>query len=183
MEYERRAVRITHISPNLVPGLLQTRGYARSIMISGNMPPDDADQRTDVRIARQQVLVGRRPVAFVAVIGEMALRYPPCHAEVMIEQLRHLLAMSQRPNIEIRLVPLALGRYSLALEGQFIFLELQRDNPVVHAESCRSVSMLTDQRTVGRYREAADTILADSMDAHETAKRVAEMASDLEAQA
>lgn len=181
MDYERQAERITHISPCLVPGLLQTRAYARSLMIGNRLSPDEAEQRTDIRIGRQQVLTGRQVAFFTTVIGEMALRYPPCGAEVMIEQLRHLLLMSQRPNVEIHVLPLDLGRYTPALDGEFICLELRRDNPVVHVTSCRSASMLTNARTVAGYREAADMILADSMDSDMSVKRIAEIARDLEA--
>ncbi|HEY0805859.1 MAG TPA: DUF5753 domain-containing protein, partial [Pseudonocardiaceae bacterium] len=181
MEYERRAERITHVNPYLVPGLLQTRAYARSLMVDNGVPLDDVDQLVDVRTGRQKVLEGRRPAALVAVIGEQALRYPPCTDAVMVDQLSHLLVMSGRPNIKIRLLPLELRKYTPALEGQFILLELHRDNPVVQAESCGSVSMLTNLRTVGRYQQAVAKILADSMDADASMKRIAEIATDVEA--
>ncbi len=45
------------------------------------------------------------------------------------------------------------------------------------------MSMLTNARTVDGYREAAETILADAMDANASAKRIAEIAKDLEARA
>ncbi len=180
MEYERRAERIFHVSPFLIPGLLQTRAYAGSLFIDSGAPPEAAERGVGIRLGRQRVLIGRRPVAYVAVIGEQALRYPACDEQIMIEQLNHLLAMSERPNVEIRVLPLELRKYSPAFEGQFILLELQRDNPVVQVASCRSVSMLTNVRTVGRYQEAADRILADSMDAGASVKRIAEIARDLE---
>jgi transcriptional regulator with XRE-family HTH domain len=181
MEYERRAQRIIHVNLSLVPGLLQTRDYARSLMIGNRLPLDEVERLTAVRIGRQKVLNGRRPVTLVAVLGEQALRYPPCTDAVMIEQLHHLLAMSERPNIGIRLLPLELRRYTPALEGQFVLLELQRDKPVVQAAGCRSVSMLTNPRTVARYQETVDVILADSLDASASAQRLAEIAKDLEA--
>ena len=181
MEYERCAERIIHISPCLVPGLLQTRSYARSLMLGNRLSPDAAEQFADVRIGRQRVLAGRQAVVLVSVIGEMALRYPPCADVVMIEQLHHLLAMSERPNVQIKVLPLDLGRYSPALDGEFVLLELRRDKPVVQVTSSRSMSMLTNARTVDGYREAAETILADAMDADASAKRIAEMAKDLEA--
>ena len=181
MDYERRAQRITHVNLQLVPGLLQTRNYARSLMIGHGTALDEVERLTNVRIGRQHVLAGRRPAVFVAVIGEQGLRFPPCADVVMIEQLHHLLAMSERPNIEIRLLPLELRKYSPALDGQFILLELHRDSPVVQAESCGSVSMLTHERTVARYQAALDRILADSMDADTSVKRIAEIAKDAEA--
>lgn len=181
MDWERRAERIVHVHPCLVPGLLQTRAYARSLMISGGMPADKADDRTDVRIGRQRVLTGRQPVTLVAVIGEMALRYPPCGADVMIEQLRHLLAMGARPNVEIHVVPLEPGSYNFALDGEFVLFELQRDNPVVQVTACRSAIMLTKACTVDRYREVADIIVTASLDTDASSRCIAGIADDLAA--
>jgi len=84
----------------------------------------------------------------------------------MIEQLNHLLVMSGRPNVEVLILPLDLGRFTLALIGQFILLEPLRDNPVVYMESCGSKGMLTNGQTVSRFQAAVDRVRADALDAH-----------------
>lgn len=180
MEYERRAARITEVHPLLIPGLLQTRCYARTLMLDCGEPTAAAERGAEIRIGRQAVLTGRRPPRYTAIIGEQALRYPPCDAHVMAELLHHLLVVSERPNIEVLVVPLDLGRFSLALFGQFVLLEPLRDNSVVQVESCSSMSMLTNERTVARYQAAIDKIRADALDAHSSALRIAEIAKDLE---
>jgi hypothetical protein len=38
-EYERTATNITNVEPLMIPGLLQTADYARSIMLSAGRPP------------------------------------------------------------------------------------------------------------------------------------------------
>lgn len=180
MEYESRAQRIVEINPHLVPGLLQTRSYARSLFIDGGSLPDAADRAAAVRTGRQKILAGRKPVTLLAVIGEQPLRYPACDGQIMIEQLNHLLAVGERPNIEIRILPLELRKFTPALEGQFVLIESQRDNPIVQVESCGSVTMLTHVRAVARYQIAIDKILADSLDVVASAQRLAEIAQDLE---
>ncbi|HEX9338572.1 MAG TPA: helix-turn-helix transcriptional regulator [Pseudonocardiaceae bacterium] len=180
MEYERRAQRITEVHPLLVPGLLQTRDYARSLMIGNGVSPNDAERLADVRTGRQRVLAGRTPAALVAIIGEQAIRYPVCDIRIMIEQLNHLLAMGRRPNVEVLVLPLDLGRFTPAFVGQFILLEPLRDNPVVQVESCGSMSMLTNERTVRRYQNAVDKIRADALDARSSAQRIADLATELE---
>jgi transcriptional regulator with XRE-family HTH domain len=180
IEYERRAQRITEVHPLLVPGLLQTLGYARSIMIAGGNPPDVAEHGANRRLGRQEVLIGRRPPAYTAIIGEQAIRYPLCDLPIMIEQLNHLLVMGQRPNVEVLVLPFDLGRFSPALVGQFVLLEPLRDNPAAQVESCGSITMLTNKRTVGRYQAALARIRADALDAHSSAQRIAEVAKDLD---
>lgn len=180
MEYERRAERITEVHPLLIPGLLQTRCYARALMLDCGEPMEVAERGAEIRIGRQVVLTGRRPPHYAAIIGEQALRHAPCDAHVMAELLHHLLVVGERPNVEILVLPLDLGRFTMALFGQFVLLEPLRDNPVVQVESCGSMSMLTNERTVCRYRAAADKIRADALDAHSSALRIAEIAKDLE---
>jgi len=180
MEYERRAERITEVNPLLIPGLLQTRCYARTAMLDGGAPPEAADRGAEIRVGRHAVLAGRKPAYYTAIIGEHAIRHAPCDAHVMAEQLHHLLVAGARPNIEILILPLDLGRFSPALVGPFVLLEPQRESPVVQVDSSHSVTMLTNERTVSRYLAAVDKIRADALDAHSSALRIAEIAKDLE---
>ncbi|MGH3629352.1 MAG: DUF5753 domain-containing protein, partial [Sciscionella sp.] len=104
---------------------------------------------------------------FRAVIGENALRYPPCEDGLMAAQLRHLLTWADRPNVMIRALPLD-NRYSPALEGPFVLLEFERSKPVVQLEHYRSTVTLTNVRDVEDYRAATDTIRRDAMSAADT---------------
>ncbi|HEX4722006.1 MAG TPA: hypothetical protein VH333_05795 [Pseudonocardiaceae bacterium] len=61
-----------------------------------------------------------------------------------------------------------------------MLLELRRDTPAVRVESCGSVTMLTHSRAVGRYRSVIGKIMADSLDADASVKRIAEIAKDME---
>src|SRR5437588_180655 len=106
IEYERIAHTITEVNPLLIPGLLQTREYTLSLMLSGGLPRGQAEQGAVVRIGRQDVLTRRKPANFIGIIGEQALRHPACDDETMVEQLHHLLGMAKRPNIDIHILPL-----------------------------------------------------------------------------
>jgi Domain of unknown function (DUF5753) len=132
-----------------------------------------------VRIGRQSILSRRKPPVYVAAIGEFALRYAPCGAEVMAEQLHHLQEMMQRPNITIIVVPHRLGYYSPALFGPFVIVGTGDDKPLVQLESFGSSTTLTSVRAVGAYRAAADAIMNGSLDAERSAafieKRLKEM--------
>lgn len=180
MEYERRAERITEVHPLLIPGLLQTRCYARTLMLDGGAPVEAAERGSEIRIGRQAVLTGRRPPKYTAIIGELAIRHAPCDVHVMAEQLDHLLVLGERPNIDVLVVPLDLGRFTHALIGQFILLEPLREKPVVQVESTGSMTMLANERTVARYQARVDKIRADALDARSSAHRIAEIAKDLE---
>jgi transcriptional regulator with XRE-family HTH domain len=174
IEYEKTARTIIEVNPLLIPGLLQTREYARSIMIGGGVARGKAEQGAIIRTGRQDVLTRRKPVNYVGVVGEQAVRYPACTDEVMVEQFHHLLSMAKRPNVRIHVLPLE-PRYSLAFEGRFVLLEPDYGNPVVQVESYWSTSMLTSERAVRSYQEAASAICRDALSPDETVKLIEEL--------
>jgi len=181
IEYERRAERITEVNPLTIPGLVQTRDYAKALMLGAGLPLGRAETGSIVRMGRQSILMQRRPPRLTAIIGEQAIRYPVCDDAIMADQLHHLLAVGQRPNVEILVLPMDRHRYSIALEGRFILLEFPRDKPVVHLESHCSSSILTNPAAVASYQDAVDSIRAQAMTAAESATYLKEIEHDHDA--
>ncbi|WP_137812256.1 helix-turn-helix domain-containing protein [Gandjariella thermophila] len=179
IEYERIAHTITEVAPLLIPGLLQTREYASSIMLGAGMSRGQAEQGAVVRLGRQHVLTRRTPVNFVAIIGELAVRHPACDNDAMVEQLHHLLTMAKRPNIDIRILPFD-AHYTPALEGQFVLLQFHRDKPVVQLQSYWSASMITNVRAVQSYQNAVDSIRRKALSPEESATLIEEILKDME---
>ncbi|MFD0856581.1 helix-turn-helix domain-containing protein [Actinomadura adrarensis] len=113
--------------PLVVPGLLQIEGYARAFL--------ETDEAVAARIARQDIITRAdpAPVDFVALLGEAVLEYQVGSPEVMREQLEHLLALSERPNITIQLVrndgkPVAAG-------GGFVVATMEDRSEVSHIDT------------------------------------------------
>jgi transcriptional regulator with XRE-family HTH domain len=180
IEHEGVAELITAISPLLIPGLLQTKSYARSIMLSIGLSHAQAEKNSVIRLGRQNVLTRVKPVNYIAIIGEQSIRYPAASKEVMTEQLHHLLLMAKRPNVTIQVLPLDLYRYTPALEGRFILLEFPRDNPVVQVDSYWSTSTITNTRAVESYRNAAEAICHDAMGAGDSYRLISQVLKDME---
>lgn len=85
VDFEREATEIIFFQPLLVPGLLQTEGYARALLEGGS--PDQAENLLAARMERQQVL----DTANVSVVvDEPVLHRQIGGPEVMHRQLRHL---------------------------------------------------------------------------------------------
>ena len=61
-----------------VPGLLQTREYARAVVLLGHgrAPAEEVERRVDLRMARQELLTRADPPQLWAVVDEAALRRP-----------------------------------------------------------------------------------------------------------
>ncbi|QWF77736.1 helix-turn-helix domain-containing protein [Amycolatopsis sp. CA-230715] len=178
-EYERTAKLIVNVQPLLVPGMLQTSDYARAIMVAAGAERGEAEQRVLYRMGRRDAITRHNPVPFHAIIGEAALRYPPCPRSVMVEQLRQLTRLAELETITVQALPLSVG-YSPALEGPFVYIEPEIGQPIVQLEHYRSATTLTDARDVADYRAAADTLRREAMSPAATTGLIAELADEME---
>ena len=120
--------------PLLVPGLLQTEDYARSIFLNGpQITPDEAEKRVQARMRRQQILDREDPPTLMVLIDKGVLYRPVGDRQVMRDQLTHLLNLAQRPTIFIQVVDPAC---TAGLAGPFFIAEMPDGQPdVVHSES------------------------------------------------
>lgn len=109
-----------------VPVLLQVPGYARTVIAGphGGAPGRDADRQMELRMRRQRVLHGPAPARFWAVIDEAALRRQVAGPAVMREQLRHLIATCEMPNVTIRVLPFSAGGLPAVVGGLLAVLRL-----------------------------------------------------------
>ena len=119
--YEQTSLDMSYCS-QVVPGLLQTRGYVTELLTlisqrSGG-PDDDVEGAVQARIDRQQVL--HRPGhRYVFLMEEAALHYRLGTPEVMAEQLAHLAEVSSAaiPSVALGVIPFALPRRQWVLEN------------------------------------------------------------------
>jgi transcriptional regulator with XRE-family HTH domain len=180
LELERDANRIVTISPLLVPGLLQTSGYARAIMIAAKVDPVEIETRVAVRLGRRDVITRRqRPVRFLAVVDETALHRNIGGRAVMLDQLRALDEASRWGNVELRIVPVDSGWHP-ALEGPFVFIEFADRPPVVQVENRRSALFFHEPMDVETYQQAIDRVIDVTMSPADTRGQIAAVIDELE---
>ncbi len=106
-QIEREATGLRWYESSVIPGLLQTEAYARAVLACGPLV-GDTERHVAVRLERQAAVFDRpQPPLAVFVIDEAALRRGT--PEIMGPQLDHLVAMAQRPNLMVHVLPLAAG--------------------------------------------------------------------------
>ncbi|MET8146516.1 helix-turn-helix transcriptional regulator [Sphaerisporangium sp. NPDC005288] len=162
---EEAASRIRTYEVQFVPGLLQTKEYARAVIRAGATGVGAAEiaRRVDLRMERQRVLDRVNGPVFWAVIDEAALRRPIGGADVMRGQLQHLLELMRQPNITIQVMPFSYGGHS-AEGGAFSVLRFE-DNElpdVVYVEQLASALYLDKRDEVDRYSEVMERLCAVS---------------------
>jgi transcriptional regulator with XRE-family HTH domain len=154
LNLESTATAITTWSPLLVPGLLQTPGYIRSIMDSSPVTVEQADKRLRVRLDRQRILTRREPVRFSALIGERSLHENFGGDGIMSDQVDHLVEMSQRQNITLRVVPAEIG-YHPGLIGPFDIYDFADAPPITSVEHVHSTAFLHEHEQTAGHRQVA----------------------------
>lgn len=124
IEAESHASRIVHFHPIFVPGLLQTRDYARAITPAttlGGMPDRDVDTYVQVRMRRQQEVVDSE-TRLVFLLDKNSLHRTVGGVDVMLGQLDHLERMAERRNITLAVIP-AAGPPHPGLLGAFMLCQ------------------------------------------------------------
>jgi hypothetical protein len=124
---EAAAGRIRYLQPDVVPGLLQTKAYMHEVIALDDpeVTAEDRDRRAAVRLERQNLLSRRLPPApeLDVVLSEAVLRRPLRDAEAMAGQVRFLAEANDRPNVTVRVLPLAAGLHRWAAAGGFAILD------------------------------------------------------------
>lgn len=152
VEHERRALLLRTWQPLLIPGLLQCESYMRAVFAGVHRNTGRIDELVAARLERQAATLDRaNPVAFSAVIGEVAFRQAP--REIMKEQLEHLVDLGHRPNVRIRMLRDGLGLHA-GLGGAFVLATLTDGRHVGYLDNLLAGDVVT------AHGDLADTELA-----------------------
>jgi len=166
--FEAEARQILNYEPTIIPGLLQTEQYTRALLRALMTRDTDIDEAVKLRLTRQDLLIrGDDPVKYTAIIDEAALRRPAGgtkRADVMREQIEKLLAMTERSNVAIRVLPFSSGLHP-GMNGAFTVLELPHpDDPdVVWVEAYTVGAMLSTSEDVYYYNRVFDGVQQESL--------------------
>ena len=173
-EQEQKATGITGWSMNVVHGLVQAPDYITAMVNSSRQLP--VEERPAVirnRIERQNAVHdGYRTIALY--IHEQALRLPVGGPDVMADQLHHLLRVSVRPYLTIRVIPTAIGPHD-GLSGSFDMLTFKKIPPIVYVESEGATVFLEDQPSVGLYEDVLKSLGRTALDEAQTRKLITDI--------
>ncbi|GAB3160503.1 helix-turn-helix domain-containing protein [Microbispora hainanensis] len=179
---EEAAERIRTYEVQFVPGLLQTKEYARAVIMAGAVgaAPEEIARRVDLRLERQRILDGENSPKFWAVIDEAALRRPIGGVDVMRGQIQHLIDLMNQPNVTIQVIPFSYGGHA-AEGGAFSILRFSDpDLPdIVYVEQLASALYLDKREEVDRYSEVMERLCAVSTTPTETVDLLRQIMADL----
>jgi transcriptional regulator with XRE-family HTH domain len=174
VEQERLANEIVAWSLSLIPGLLQIAAYIRAVSERSAQltEPQDINAAIEMKLERQAIF--HRSRTFVFYIHEQALRLPVGSPDVMKQQLLHILTMTIRPYITVRVVPVSVGAHA-GVNGSFVQLKYEKFEPVIYVEGERTALFLEDKDSVSHYDDIVkelDRLALDEEQSRELITRI-----------
>lgn len=149
----------------VVPGLLQTPGYARAIMQLAD--PDgvtDIEGAVQRRIERQAVFSRSQPPWMWVVLEESALTKVMGSKRVMREQVERLLEVTALPFINVQI----LRSSRAAIPGSVSLLTLPSGERTAYAEGFSTGRYMVELADVDRFQKIYDRLHADALGVDES---------------
>ncbi|WP_283133357.1 helix-turn-helix domain-containing protein [Rhizohabitans arisaemae] len=162
---EAESSSLRNYEPLMIPGLLQTEGYARAVVSAALVEdPTEIERRIALRMERQRRLIGPGHFTLWAVVDEAVLRRPVGGREVLLEQLAQLVETAARPNVTIQVVPFEVGAY-LGMGNPLVILGFPdpEDPDVVFLENMGGELYLEDSGLISRYTQVFDHLRAAAL--------------------
>lgn len=175
---EQAASSLRSYQGEFIPGLLQTPDYAAEQCRAWvDHTPEDIQRMVDVRMRRQDLLMGDCAPDLWAVVHQSALMHVVGNRQVMAGQLERMLEMAKLRNVTIQVMPFDAGAYPTT--GPFTILGFpeQEDPDVVYREGLTDSVYLEHPTDVDLYSKAYDHLRALALSPQRSAlliKRVLE---------
>ncbi|WP_434744039.1 helix-turn-helix domain-containing protein [Micromonospora sp. SH-82] len=180
---EDSAETIRQYEVELIPGLLQTRRYAEEVhrVPADYVDDDERQRRVGVRMERQALLSRPRAPHLSVILNEAVLRRVVGGPAVMTEQLKHLLDLTARGNINIRVLPFTVGLHAgMAASTPFVLLDFPSDPmsseplepPLAYVDTLTGALYLNKPAEFNAYQLVWEDIDRHSLNANESKKMI-----------
>jgi transcriptional regulator with XRE-family HTH domain len=176
---EEAAVSIRVYEPQFIPGLLQTPRYTAAVLTMCDIPIGEAERHVILRKERQRRFTEGRVKLWV-VIEETALWRPIGSKEILLDQLRYLLSLTDRSNLTLQIIP--FGRGGHAVPSGFTILRFGDADlqDVAYLEHLTSALYFDKKSDVDRYLLAMERLSIVSAKPSETPRILSAIIKQLE---
>ncbi|MFD3511528.1 helix-turn-helix domain-containing protein [Streptomyces sp. NPDC058657] len=148
-EFEKRAITLYTYECRLVPGLLQSEAYARTLFNNQLPPMSDAkiDELWEGRATRQRLLHERPNTAFSFILEEHLFRRHTGSKETTRGLIDRILMLAEQRNIEVQVMPLERATHA-GMDGPMQLLETSDNKWQAYCEGQENGTLLTDPQVV-----------------------------------
>ncbi|MCL3992126.1 helix-turn-helix domain-containing protein [Streptomyces lavenduligriseus] len=161
---EKVAVSLSTYECRLVPGLLQSEGYARAVF-EGTVPVAPDDQLEDfmaTRMERQRMLLERPTTPFHFIVEEHVFRRKFGETEQMRQLFDHVLELSAPRNVTLQIIPLEAELHA-CLDGPVRLLETPKGQRFGYSEGQQNGRLISDAKEVRLLYQRYDTLRSQAL--------------------
>lgn len=153
-ELEADSGTVRNFQPGIVPGLLQTAEYARSVLEIANIRGAvDVPAAVSARIQRQQALYDKTR-RFEFLMTESALRWRPGSREMLAAQLGQVASLATLGTVELGVIPADAEMRAITRCGFVLHEDRKDDQPaLVTVETPHASLYVSDPADVELYRD------------------------------
>ena len=169
IEIEEQATQFLWFEPSLVPGLLQTERYARTVLSN--------EGEVAARLARQKILEDDNPPILVALLDESVLHRKVGDAAVMYEQLMHLVELAQRDHIRIHVLPLSADACA-KINGPFVLASFDGGNEVAYLDNAVTGEVVEGKEELIKIHRMWELLRSDALPKDESMKLILKVAEE-----
>ncbi len=146
---EAEAVELHVYANQAVPGLLQTKEYARAVfgMMRPPLDEEEIERRVTARLLRQEIFAKHPAPLMSFVIDEAVLRRPIGGRAVRRGQLEQILLAGHRRTVEVQVMPLD-SEENAGLAGPFTLIETSEGRRIAYVEVQNVSHVHTERRLV-----------------------------------
>ncbi|AOS65945.1 helix-turn-helix domain-containing protein [Actinoalloteichus hymeniacidonis] len=176
---ESAAQQVLAFHCDLVPALLQTHDYARSVLSDATGPTTTATANLLLAALekRQERLIGSAPLDYSVLLDEATLHRIVGGPTVLRAQLEHLVLMSYRRNVTVRVLPYSAGAHPLVGDNVSLVSVPDPSAPnVVCLQNSASCTYLDKPGQVRRYAAAFARLDELALGAKDSSRMIAEVA-------
>lgn len=180
-EMEWHATRLRIAVTVHLPGLLQTKDHARAVFeaVIPRLSSDEVDVRVAHRVDRQQVLDRPTPPALDVILHEAALRMEFGGPAVARRQLEHLLRMSERETVTLRVIPFKAGGFPGAGQSVVYAEGAVPRLDTVELDSTHGPEFIDSEVQLAKYRAQLDAAQAVALAPDASRDFIQALADDL----
>ncbi|GAA3294590.1 helix-turn-helix domain-containing protein [Streptomyces cinereospinus] len=157
MALEAKAVSLWHFAVSVLPGLLQTPGYAREVLAAGGLKGKELEQQVEARMGRRELLDGEDAPPFRTILSEAVLRTPLRELGEWRGQLEYVADMAERSHVTMQVLPLSVGMHGLDSTA-LMFLRLPGGVTVAYTENAHRGELIEENASVERLHRAYDAM-------------------------
>ncbi|MEV6161316.1 helix-turn-helix transcriptional regulator [Streptomyces sp. NPDC052052] len=163
---------------HVVPGLLQTEDYARTVFNGAPVDDDVVEGRVLARLARQKLLT-RKPLADISFVLELgALTRPIGGRRVHKGQIARILEVSELRHVQMQVMSPHRETHA-GLGGPFVLLETQERRQLAYLEAQGHSFLISEQPHLSQLFGKYGTLRAQALSPEESRDMIEQVAKDL----